>query len=65
VNKIEPLDEKCIEVLSEYLISLIKQKRFCDARRIGNAIEDVLNTQGKRDRETPMGDQPCTSTERR
>ncbi len=41
----EQMDEKCLNALSEYCIYLIKERRFCDARKIGNAIEDVLNTQ--------------------
>ena len=41
----EPLNEKCIEILSQYLIYLINEKRFCDARKVGDAIEKVLNTQ--------------------
>lgn len=41
----ENLDEKCLDALAVYCIELIKQKRFCDAKRIGTAIEAVLNTQ--------------------
>lgn len=45
VIHLDELDVKCIDVLSQYCIYLIKEKRFCDARDIGIAIEKVLNTQ--------------------
>ena len=37
--------DKAINAIREYLIFLLKEDRWCDARRVGGALEAVLNTQ--------------------
>jgi hypothetical protein len=40
----DTLYDRCIDVLSQYCIYLIQQKRFCDTRLVGRAIDAVLNS---------------------
>ena len=41
----ETYKEKAINALRGYLIDLLEAGRWCDAKRVGAALESVLNTQ--------------------
>ena len=45
---------RAIDALTEWLIELLKTKNFCTAKTVGKALEMIIESQVRPERETPQ-----------